>query len=185
MLAHGFTVAFLAGLVRGRLVTADLDASHVVWMQITDLGREALARQLRCAGLAPESVSPRRRCCPATCPGTQTTCRRRSSSAAGWDDDPRRSRAAERLAANATCAPSGNRIALVDGPSALRPRAPRDGILMRSSPGSRQSTRAVSYGSSHYERHQHKGRSGRAAPAWNQQRKKRFVPPNRSAAGQS
>jgi hypothetical protein len=46
MLAHGFTVAFLAGLVRGRLVTADLDASHVVWMQITDLGREALARQL-------------------------------------------------------------------------------------------------------------------------------------------
>jgi hypothetical protein len=49
MLAHGFTVAFLAGLVRGRLVTADLDASHVVWMQITDLGREALARQLRCA----------------------------------------------------------------------------------------------------------------------------------------
>jgi hypothetical protein len=52
MLAHGFTVAFLAGLVRGRLVTAELNATHVVWMQITDLGREALARQLRCAALA-------------------------------------------------------------------------------------------------------------------------------------
>ena len=49
MLAHGFTVAFLAGLVRGRLVTAELNATHVVWMQITDLGREALARQLRWA----------------------------------------------------------------------------------------------------------------------------------------
>jgi hypothetical protein len=45
MLGHGFTVAFLAGLVRGRLVTAELNASHVVWMRITDLGREALARQ--------------------------------------------------------------------------------------------------------------------------------------------
>jgi hypothetical protein len=44
MLGHGFTVAFLAGLVRGRLVTAELNASHVVWMQITDLGREAIAR---------------------------------------------------------------------------------------------------------------------------------------------
>jgi hypothetical protein len=49
MLTRGFTVAFLAGLVGGRLVTAGLNASHVVWMQITDLGREALARQLRWA----------------------------------------------------------------------------------------------------------------------------------------
>jgi hypothetical protein len=46
MLAHGFTVAFFAGLVRGRLVTAELNATNVVWLQITDLGREALARQL-------------------------------------------------------------------------------------------------------------------------------------------
>jgi hypothetical protein len=46
MLAHGFTVVFLAWLVRGRLVTAELNATHVVWMRITDLGREALARQL-------------------------------------------------------------------------------------------------------------------------------------------
>jgi hypothetical protein len=44
VLAHGFTIAFLAGLVRGRLVTAELNASHVVWMRITDLGREALVR---------------------------------------------------------------------------------------------------------------------------------------------
>jgi hypothetical protein len=49
MLAHGFTVVFLAGLVRGRLVTAELNVSHVVWMQITDLGREALSRQPRWA----------------------------------------------------------------------------------------------------------------------------------------
>jgi hypothetical protein len=33
-------------------VTAELNATHVVWIQITDLGREALARQLRCAALA-------------------------------------------------------------------------------------------------------------------------------------
>jgi hypothetical protein len=52
MLAHGFTVVFLAGLVRGRLVTAELNAAHVVWMQIADLGREALARQLRWAAPA-------------------------------------------------------------------------------------------------------------------------------------
>jgi hypothetical protein len=49
MLAHGLTVAFLAALVRGRLVTAELNATQVVWMQITELGREALARQLRWA----------------------------------------------------------------------------------------------------------------------------------------
>jgi hypothetical protein len=49
MLAHGFTVSFLASLVRNGLVTAELNAAHVVWMQITDLGHEALARQLRCA----------------------------------------------------------------------------------------------------------------------------------------
>jgi hypothetical protein len=52
MLAHGFTVVFLAGLVRGRLVAAELNVSHVVWMQITDLGREALSRQLRWARAA-------------------------------------------------------------------------------------------------------------------------------------
>jgi hypothetical protein len=46
MLAQGVTVAGLAELVRGRLATAELNASHIVWMQITDLGREALARQL-------------------------------------------------------------------------------------------------------------------------------------------
>jgi hypothetical protein len=44
MLAHGFTVVFLAALVRGRLAMAGLTATHVVWIQITDLGREALAR---------------------------------------------------------------------------------------------------------------------------------------------
>jgi hypothetical protein len=42
MLADGFTVVCLAGLARGRLLTAELKVSHVVWMQITDLGREAL-----------------------------------------------------------------------------------------------------------------------------------------------
>jgi hypothetical protein len=46
MLAHGFTVVCLAGLAQGRLLTAELNISHVVWMQITDLGREALTRQL-------------------------------------------------------------------------------------------------------------------------------------------
>jgi hypothetical protein len=46
MLAHSFTVVFLAGLVRGRLVTAELNVSHVVWMWITDLGREVLSRRL-------------------------------------------------------------------------------------------------------------------------------------------
>jgi hypothetical protein len=52
MLAHRFTVVFLAALVQGRLVTAGLNAAHVVWIQITDLGREALARQLMCAAPA-------------------------------------------------------------------------------------------------------------------------------------
>jgi hypothetical protein len=45
MLAEGFTVTFLAGLVFHGLAMADLDTKHVVWIQITDLGREALARQ--------------------------------------------------------------------------------------------------------------------------------------------
>jgi hypothetical protein len=44
MLGHGFTVTFLAGLVQGRFVRVERNASHVVWMQITDLGREAIAR---------------------------------------------------------------------------------------------------------------------------------------------
>ena len=45
MLAHGFTITFLAGLVFDGLVTAELNTTHVVRMRITDLGREALARQ--------------------------------------------------------------------------------------------------------------------------------------------
>jgi hypothetical protein len=45
MLAQGFTVTFLAGLVFDGLATAELDTKHVVWMQITDIGREALARR--------------------------------------------------------------------------------------------------------------------------------------------
>jgi hypothetical protein len=45
MLAHDFTVVCLAGLAQGRLLTAELNVSHVVWMQITDLGREALTRE--------------------------------------------------------------------------------------------------------------------------------------------
>jgi hypothetical protein len=45
MLAHGFAIALLAELVRDRLVTAELNASHVVWMRITALGREAIARR--------------------------------------------------------------------------------------------------------------------------------------------
>ena len=45
ILAHGFTVPFLANLVIARLVTAELSAAHDVWVQITDLGREALAQQ--------------------------------------------------------------------------------------------------------------------------------------------
>jgi hypothetical protein len=44
MLADGFKVAFLAGLVRDRLVTVELTAARVVWVQITELGREALIR---------------------------------------------------------------------------------------------------------------------------------------------
>jgi hypothetical protein len=44
MLAEGFEIAFLAGLVSDRLVTAELNAARVVWGQITDLGRELLAR---------------------------------------------------------------------------------------------------------------------------------------------
>jgi hypothetical protein len=44
MLAHGFRVPFLASLVFGGLVTAELNTRGVVWMQITNLGREALAQ---------------------------------------------------------------------------------------------------------------------------------------------
>jgi hypothetical protein len=44
MVAEGFRIAFLAGLVRNGLVTAELNTSHVVWVQITELGREALTR---------------------------------------------------------------------------------------------------------------------------------------------
>jgi hypothetical protein len=44
MLGHGFAVSFLAGLVFDGLVTAELNTSSVVWMQITNLGREVLVR---------------------------------------------------------------------------------------------------------------------------------------------
>jgi hypothetical protein len=44
MLEEGFRVAFLADLVRDGLVTAELKNAHVVWVQITDLGREILTR---------------------------------------------------------------------------------------------------------------------------------------------
>jgi hypothetical protein len=43
VLAHGFTVLYLAGLVRDRLIAAELHPAGV-WIQITDLGREALAQ---------------------------------------------------------------------------------------------------------------------------------------------
>jgi hypothetical protein len=57
MLAHGFTVAFLAGLVRDRYATAELNAANnVVWLEITDLGREMLASVSR----APAERFPRR-----------------------------------------------------------------------------------------------------------------------------
>jgi hypothetical protein len=44
MLAEGFRIPFLASLVSDGLVTAELNAAHVVWVQITDLGREVLVR---------------------------------------------------------------------------------------------------------------------------------------------
>jgi hypothetical protein len=44
LLAQGFTVPFLASLVRDRLVTAELNGARVVWVQMTDLGREVLTR---------------------------------------------------------------------------------------------------------------------------------------------
>jgi hypothetical protein len=47
MLAHGFTVAFLAGLVRDRYATAELNSANVLWVEITDLGREMLASMSR------------------------------------------------------------------------------------------------------------------------------------------
>jgi hypothetical protein len=46
-LARGFTVALLAGLVRDRLATAELNSANVVWVKITDLGREMLASMSR------------------------------------------------------------------------------------------------------------------------------------------
>jgi hypothetical protein len=45
MLADGFKIAFLADLVRDGLVTAELTTAHIVWVQITALGREVLARR--------------------------------------------------------------------------------------------------------------------------------------------
>ena len=44
MLGQGFTVAFLAGLVRDRFATAELNNANIVWVEITALGREMLAR---------------------------------------------------------------------------------------------------------------------------------------------
>ena len=51
MLAHGFTVALLAGLVRDRFATAELNSANVVWVEITDLGREMLASMSRPAAV--------------------------------------------------------------------------------------------------------------------------------------
>jgi hypothetical protein len=45
ILAHGFTIPFLAELVSDRLVIAELSSAHDVRVQITDLGREALGQQ--------------------------------------------------------------------------------------------------------------------------------------------
>jgi hypothetical protein len=47
MLVRGFTVALLAGLVRDRFATAGLNSANVVWVEITDLGREMLASMSR------------------------------------------------------------------------------------------------------------------------------------------
>jgi hypothetical protein len=44
MLAEGFKIAFLASLVRDGLVTGELNTARVVWVQITELGREVLTR---------------------------------------------------------------------------------------------------------------------------------------------
>ena len=44
MLANGFTVGLLAGLVRDRFVTAGVNGADIVWLEITDLGREVLAQ---------------------------------------------------------------------------------------------------------------------------------------------
>jgi hypothetical protein len=47
MLAHGFSVTFLADLVFDGLAPAELnDTTHVVRMQITDLGRVFLVRRI-------------------------------------------------------------------------------------------------------------------------------------------
>jgi hypothetical protein len=46
MLARGFAVAFLAGLVRDRFATVELNTVQVVWVEITHLGRELLARSV-------------------------------------------------------------------------------------------------------------------------------------------
>jgi hypothetical protein len=47
MLAQGFDVALLAGLVRDRFAAAELINANVVWVEITDLGREMLASMSR------------------------------------------------------------------------------------------------------------------------------------------
>jgi hypothetical protein len=47
VVARGFAVALLAGLVRDRLATAELNSANVVWVKITDLGREMLASMSR------------------------------------------------------------------------------------------------------------------------------------------
>jgi hypothetical protein len=45
ILAQGFTIPLLAGLVSDRLATVELSSARQVWVQITDLGREALSQQ--------------------------------------------------------------------------------------------------------------------------------------------
>jgi hypothetical protein len=44
VLAEGFEITFLAGLVRDGLATAELNPTSIVWIEITDLGREVLAQ---------------------------------------------------------------------------------------------------------------------------------------------
>jgi hypothetical protein len=44
LLAEGFPVALLASLVRDGFARAELNEAQVVWLEITDLGREVISR---------------------------------------------------------------------------------------------------------------------------------------------
>jgi hypothetical protein len=59
MLAEGFKIAFLAGLVRNGLVTAELTPARVVWVQITELGREAHPLTVRCPRVTRRNIAHR------------------------------------------------------------------------------------------------------------------------------